>query len=575
MGLIKIFFFLLLLVVVVVQRAWKGNDTAGKGIEKYWNKCPESGVRTETSAQAAFTPLLDEPLIVAIAHDHDLDKDSEYDAAYTILQGLAQDVAVEEATGFNPSGLSASAEDMEDTGNDAFSAVTDSLSQKTSQTHVTEPSSTGTSPVVGGPSLPRLTTFNNDSEESKIVQLRGLFAELKEYDVKHALKKANGDFQTALDDLLNVQYLQSTGQLTKGLDGFFQPDEAPRVKKKGKRGGKGKKSISDVPTSPTLDINLHDDTKVSKHQDDIAFITDRMDVSYNEVSEIYYRKKCSAGATVAEVIDRYIEHGIHTHDEEGKKFAQELAQKYRLVPERYMATIVQVAGPIRQFSDDLASLLNKHFAKHPWTERLDLSYRLTPLPHGEIDNSLTAVTNKTAAMKLKSPVVSPVSPTAPARYSDFSQAVQMSNQYNQARREATASASQLFKRGGSNPLYRQGAVYYSEQARELGRRAQQATSTAADLLVEQQSTSRSIDLHGVYVHDGVRIARQKVQEWWQSLGEYRTREARTQPFTVVTGLGRHSAGGVSQLRQAVAAALLQDGWRMQIETGRFVVNGRR
>jgi hypothetical protein len=216
-------------------------------------------------SQAAFTPLLDEPLIVAIAHDHDLYKDSEYDAAYTILQGLAQDVAVEEATGFNPSGLSALAEDPEDAGNDAVSAATDSVSQKTSHTHVTEPSSTGTSPVLGGPSLPRLTTFNNDSEESKITQLRGLFPELKAYDIQYALKKANGDFQTALDDLLNVQYLQSTGQLTKGLDGFFEPDEAPRAKKKGRK-GKSKKSISEGPASPTLDTNLHDDAKLSKRK---------------------------------------------------------------------------------------------------------------------------------------------------------------------------------------------------------------------------------------------------------------------------------------------------------------------
>jgi hypothetical protein len=66
-----------------------------------------------------------------------------------------------------------------------------------------------------------------------------------------------------------------------------------------------------------------------------------------------------------------------------------------------------------------------------------------------------------------------------------------------------------------------------------------------------------------------------VQAWWNGLGEFRTDKARQQPFTVITGLGRHSAGGVSHLRQAVAAALLQDGWKMQVETGRFVVTGRR
>jgi hypothetical protein len=88
-------------------------------------------------------------------------------------------------------------------------------------------------------------------------------------------------------------------------------------------------------------------------------------------------------------------------------------------------------------------------------------------------------------------------------------------------------------------------------------------------------TASLIDLHGVRVQDGVRIARQRVQAWWDGLGEFRSRRAREQPFTVITGLGRHSAGGVSQMRQAVARALLQDGWQLQVETGRFVISGRR
>lgn len=84
--------------------------------------------------------------------------------------------------------------------------------------------------------MPTLTSFNGDSEETKFLNLRCMFGELKEYDVKHALRKANGDFQTALDDLLNVQYLQSTGQQTRGIDAFFRPEEAaPKGKKNQKK----------------------------------------------------------------------------------------------------------------------------------------------------------------------------------------------------------------------------------------------------------------------------------------------------------------------------------------------------
>ena len=159
---------------------------------------------------------------------------------------------------------------------------------------------------------------------------------------------------------------------------------------------------------------------------------------------------------------------------------------------------------------------------------------------------------------------------------DYSQAVQAANKHHQDRVDALSSAAQLHRRGASSPLYRQAAGYYTDRAREQARYAQQATATAADLLVQEQSTSNSIDLHGVVVQDGVRIARQKTQDWWQGLGEFRSKRAKEQGgFTVITGLGRHSAGGISQMRQAVAAALLQDGWKFHVETGRFVVTGRR
>jgi hypothetical protein len=71
-----------------------------------------------------------------------------------------------------------------------------------------------------------------------------MFTALKEFDIKTALRKANGDFQTALDDLLNIQYLESAGERRRGVDGFFTPeeDEAPGTAGKGKRGRKTRRN---------------------------------------------------------------------------------------------------------------------------------------------------------------------------------------------------------------------------------------------------------------------------------------------------------------------------------------------
>ncbi|KAF5010883.1 hypothetical protein FDECE_2977 [Fusarium decemcellulare] len=513
----------------------------------------------------SFRSLLDEALVVAIASDHDVKDRAQYEAAQAILQGLAQDVTSEEATGFNPSGISGAPDDT----NDGLS-TTETGSQQASRARDTDTSASDLTSSTGGTaySIPRLTSFDDDSEGNKVLLLQSMFEELKDFDIRHALKKANGDFQTSLDDLLNIQYLKSTGQEQKGVDGFFQPDSDVGKKKKSKK--KGKKSPANDASTSSSGTSSPDNLKDMKRQDEIAYLADRLDLPFGVVSDIFYNKRCASGATAVEILDQYISQGIETQDEASKKYAQELAQKYRNVPEKYMSTIVQVTGSISQESDDIAALLSKHFAKNPWTQKLNLNYPLTPLPQEDIEGFETATYGKT---KMTRPVTPRIGTAADP--SAYAQAAERASQYNRAKREAAASAAQLSRRGASNPLYRQAAGYYAEVAREQGRYAAQATSTAADMLVEKQSTASSIDLHGVYVQDGVRIARQRVQAWWSGLGEFRSDKARQQPFTVITGLGRHSAGGVSQLRQGVAAALLQDGWKIQVETGRFVIKGRR
>ena len=134
------------------------------------------------------------------------------------------------------------------------------------------------------------------------------------------------------------------------------------------------------------------------------------------------------------------------------------------------------------------------------------------------------------------------------------------------------SAAALSRKG---PLGRQAAAVYTERAREANRSAMVQSSILADNHVRKQSSDSMVDLHGVFVLDGVRIARQHVWGWWNNLeGENRAARAKQEGFTVVTGLGKHSAGGVSRLRQAVAAMLKNDGWKVETLTGSFLVLGR-
>lgn len=137
-----------------------------------------------------------------------------------------------------------------------------------------------------------------------------------------------------------------------------------------------------------------------------------------------------------------------------------------------------------------------------------------------------------------------------------------------------AAAQRAWRRGRSDAHYRPVAGVYADRAREQLEAFKAVDSRKYEAMVDEQSSGSHIDLHGVPVADGVRIALEKTHFWWASLGENRARKAREDGFVVVTGLGNHSASGVSRLRQEVGAALKREGWRVRVETGQFVVTGR-
>jgi len=92
--------------------------------------------------------------------------------------------------------------------------------------------------------------------------------------------------------------------------------------------------------------------------------------------------------------------------------------------------------------------------------------------------------------------------------------------------------------------------------------------------VARQSSDNEIDLHGVTIYDGVRIALEKTEQWWADLGPGRITRAKSEPLVIITGAGRHNTNGVSRLRQSVGAALKRDGWKYVVEEGRFIVKGK-
>lgn len=143
--------------------------------------------------------------------------------------------------------------------------------------------------------------------------------------------------------------------------------------------------------------------------------------------------------------------------------------------------------------------------------------------------------------------------------------------------QAYSQASHAYRRGGSTPLLRGAAAYYSEVGRDQFSKAKANIAAAADALVQEQSSASCIDLHGVPVQDAIRITRDRVAAWWGSLGDAKYQrgggfDARG-GFRIITGVGRHSRDGTSRLGPAVSKMLVREGWRLEIGEGELTVLG--
>lgn len=100
------------------------------------------------------------------------------------------------------------------------------------------------------PDLIHVGIFDDLGDREKEENLIQMFVGLKPIDIKLALQKSKGDASLAIDELLNLQWLEQTGQRPKGIDGFYKSDDdIPNSKKK--RGRKKRKAakLSSVKTA--------------------------------------------------------------------------------------------------------------------------------------------------------------------------------------------------------------------------------------------------------------------------------------------------------------------------------------
>ncbi|KAI3335572.1 hypothetical protein F4824DRAFT_464019 [Ustulina deusta] len=525
--------------------------------------------------------VLDEATILSISGDYDLRNPKEFAAAREVLLAISKNVAAEEATGFNPGGFGGHdltrSEAISGTEGDLKSNDGLTTTAETSSSHSHNALSSSSSQTSEGeiPDIIHVSVLDDLTNQEKVSQLAAMFISLKRIDIRMVLQKAKGDANLAMDELLNLQLLEQAGQRPKGIDGFYISDnDTPKGKRKGRR---KKNKVSKSAASRNADVATTSEGSPQDgvvDNDNISFISDHFLLPIDEAADIYQRNKCSLGAAITATLDSYLALGLPPcSDSNQLRHIEEQQKRTSWIPYYYFSPIFDMTTS-SQAAIDVIDALADHFEK-PAYLRYDVSYN-TAASGLELASELPIQTNPKSPRRNVPPFNTKPQSTQQLRTIPTTlQAVGASKATLAASaKHSYASASSAYKRGKSDPLMRQAAAFYVDRGRSETASYRQVTSMEAELLVDQQSTGDTIDLHGVSVQDGVDIAIDRVWNWWNALGENKVRKARENGLKVVTGLGRHNSDGRSRLRINVFKALVADGWKIQVLTGAYLVTGR-
>ncbi|EME48402.1 hypothetical protein DOTSEDRAFT_76059 [Dothistroma septosporum NZE10] len=529
--------------------------------------------------EAEYCPPIDPALLSAIVSDFDLSLESNVQQARAILDSLKESALVEEAAGFDAFGTGARDEGLiHATRPESCPGARTSLSRETDLTSLTnDVSSIDIHSQDGDSSTPIngdiAEDLENADEETKIVRLEAVLQDrVSRQKIQYTLRKCNGRWHAAFDELLNHVWLDDAENsedgsriATKGIDAFSEDNVAKRGRKKKTKANKVRnlddRRSSSLPTSPVDSPS----GPVNQWQDsnkDIEYITSRTGLAFSSVASIYYKHSASLSQTIGVVLKDNLNAKPELEDDPIIAVnVHDLGTEFPSIAFEYRTTLVRLTHPSTAAAHELAKALTTRPTGTTGGIKIVPNYVRPKIDDSDHDE-------RTAVRSSRD--VSPIDGPSSAEHASA---------YAAARSAALSQAYAAHRRAKSDRLMGGAAAYYGQVGRDFAALSTKASAAAADQLAASQSTQKQLDLHGVDVLNGVRIAQEKAEQWWRNLGEHRVdgrrgAEERQAGYNIVVGLGRHSEGGRSKLGPAVSRALRNAGWNIEQTGAVIVVRGK-
>lgn len=521
-------------------------------------------------AQKQFCPPIDTALFFAILSDYDLEDPTSVDTLCATLESLKDGVAAEGDTLFDPSGTCLP---QDDSSSQDSSQRTQSwqglLSDDTEFTTVSKSLPSFSIDGDGDSETQRnddARRIEHDKEleglsvEDKTLMLIDMFPTTKAFNVGYILKKVSNSFSKAVEELLSYAFLEEEGSssskpvINRGVDGFAGPSHARGRKTRNER-KKESRRTSSTPnplTTKSANPSTNSPSRWDQAKQDVEFITQRTYLPQKSVSSVYHESGGSLGVTIATLcsFSDFNPYVSSASQSALQTRISELALNFPSLPLPQTAALIRLTHPSTASAHELARALVHSSSVSP-SELITPHY--LPRPRSPL-----------------SPQNSPHNSQPPLPLSTV-------GELTSARSSAFAQARAAHRKSKSTPLMAGAAAYYSDVARDASALLKRHEAAAAETLVVSQSRAGEVDLHGVNVKDGVRIAKDRVETWWgaEGRGEWARQGKIIGPgLRIVTGVGRHSEGGRGRLGPAVGAMLVKGGWKVEVTEGVVTVVGR-
>lgn len=541
--------------------------------------------------EADYCPPLDSALLSAIVSDYDLASEDGLTAARATLDMLKESALVEEAAEFDPSGTGGYA--TAELPSDRDGAHTENGASQSRDTDATSLSN-GLSSLdleerekiasqIGAQDVGKAEDLDKLDEDVKIMLLQELFGDhASRYSIQHTLRKCNGRWNAAMEELLNHVYFgeaedsEDGGKLrTKGVEGFSEDNIVRRGRKTKAKGQKlramEERRAASLPTSPDQG-QTPAANKWQTAKEDVDFIATHTGLEILTVKSTYNEQGARVPQTISALLKQTMEETkqVVTDDELVQANARELGRDFPSIAPTYLAALIRLTHPSTASAHELAKAL----VTKPKEPALAGGLQVIPVyarpTLSDIDPESSPRKTHSAGTSQPPSLASPIDPTTALR----------GNAYAAARAQAFAQASAAHRRAGSDRLMGGAAAHYSQVGRDLSALAFGASADAADALADRQSSSTHLDLHGIDVLNGVRIAQERVEDWWYRMGESKVNgrvgaDDRGAGFSIVVGAGKHSAGGRAKLGPAVNKMLKSEGWRVESSGAVIVVKGKQ